>query len=228
MRPALVVAVHGTRDVRGTEAARALVGRVAARVDARVELAFADVRAPDVGAVAAAVAGPVVVVPAFLASGYHVRVDIPAQLERVGRCDVCVTEALGADPRLVVAAAARLVEAGWRPGDAVVLAAAGSSDPGALAEVADAAERLGRLVGARVRVAYAATASPRVDEVVAGLRAAGHERVAVASWLLAPGLFHARVVGSGADVVAGPLFADEGVVEAVVERYRRASVAVPA
>ena len=222
MGPTLVVAVHGTRDVRGTEVAYALVERVAGCVGVPVRVAFADVRDPDVGAVAGAVAGPVVVVPAFLSSGYHVRVDIPAQLARAGRADAVVTEALGADRRLVAGAASRLVEAGGRRGDAVVLAAAGSSDAGALAEVEGVAGRLGRLLGVPVRVAYAATASPRVGEVVAAARAAGHARVAVASWLLAPGLFHTRVVESGADVVAAPLGAARGVVEAVVERYRHA------
>ncbi|TDQ44185.1 sirohydrochlorin chelatase [Actinorugispora endophytica] len=228
MRPTLILAVHGTRDPRGTETARHLADRVAERTDAPVRLAFADVRAPDVAAVAATVEGPIVVVPAFLAGGYHVRVDIPGQLARAGRSDAHVTDALGADPRLVVAAAARLAEAGRRPGDAVVLAAAGSSDPSALAEVATAAERLSRLVETPVHVAYAATAAPGVAETVARLRARGHRRVAVASWLLAPGLFHTRVTGSGADAVAAPLCPDPGVADTVLERYHAALRPVPA
>jgi hypothetical protein len=53
-----------------------------------------------------------------------------------------------------------------------------------------------------------------VHAVVAGLRAAGHRRVAVASWLLAPGLFHRKLTGTGADTVTAPL----GVHPAVVDR----------
>src|SRR5829696_1902904 len=51
-------------------------------------------------------------------------------------------------------------------------------------------------------------------------RAIGERRVAVASWLLAPGLFHARLADAGANAVAAPLGAHPDVVAAVVARYR--------
>jgi hypothetical protein len=35
----------------------------------------------------------------------------------------------------------------------------------------------------------------------------------VASWLLAPGLFHRRLAGTGADVVAAPLSTHPGVID---------------
>jgi sirohydrochlorin ferrochelatase len=151
--------------------------------------------------------GPVVVVPAFLAAGYHVRVDIPAQIRRGGRAAV-LTPPLG--PALVPAAYERLVEAGWRRGAPVVLAAAGSSDPRAVADVAHAASRLGELVGEPVRVAYA-SASPRIADVAPGR--------AVASWFLAPGLFHRLATDSGAALVAEPLGTHPLVVDLVVRRY---------
>ena len=104
----------------------------------------------------------------------------------------------------------------------MVLAAAGSSDAAALAEVRAAGRMLAAEVGRRVRVGFVATGAPRVDAVVAGLRAAGERRVAIASWLLAPGVFHTRLAGAGADVVAAPLGAHPDVVAAVVARYRTA------
>ena len=220
--PALVLVAHGSRD----EAAHACIGDVANAVraalpGAAVRAGYVDVRAPTV---ADAVAGldSAVVVPAFLASGYHVRIDLPAQLAAAGAAGqrFPVSPALGPDPLLVRAARARLVEAGWRHGDVVVLAAAGSSDAAALAEVRVAGRLLGAEVGRRVQIGYAATASPRVDSLVAGLRAAGAARIAVASWLLAPGLFHTRLADAGADVVAAPLGAHADVVAAVVARYR--------
>jgi sirohydrochlorin ferrochelatase len=61
-----------------------------------------------------------------------------------------------------------------------------------------------------------------VADAVAALRRDGAERVAVASWLLAPGLFQRRLDESGADVVAGPLSDHPAVVELVVRRYRAA------
>ncbi|MFC4565477.1 sirohydrochlorin chelatase [Nocardiopsis mangrovi] len=228
MTPTLLLAVHGTRDPRGTAAARALARRVAHRTGAPVRLGFADVRGPDVGEAAAAVDGPIVVVPAFLAAGYHVGVDIPAQLQRAGRADARLTPALGGDARLVAAAAHRLHQAGWHPGDAVVLAAAGSSDPNALDQVADAADRLSGVLGTRVTTGYVTTATPSVPDAVARARRRPRQRVAIAAWLLAPGLFHRRLAEAGADLVAAPLCPDDGVVAAIAARYHSAAVAAVA
>jgi sirohydrochlorin ferrochelatase len=130
-----------------------------------------------------------------------------------GRSDVTVTAALGPHPLLRGAMADRLRAAGWRPGDAVVLAAAGSSDERAVADVRAAAVQLSGELGCRVRVGFVATGTPSVTALVRGLRAAGAPRVAVASWLLAPGLFHRRLAGTGADVVAAPLSTHPGVID---------------
>jgi len=176
------------------------------------ELAFVDVLDPPLRQVLARVPGPVTVVPAFLASGYHVRVDVPGEVTASERRDVTVTEALGPHPAVVRAAAARLREAGWRRGDAVVLAAAGSSDPRAVADVDLAARRLSAVVGRRVRVGFLAAGTPRLADLVGGLRAVGERRVAVASWLLAPGVFHRAALACGADVVADPLKSHPAVV----------------
>jgi sirohydrochlorin ferrochelatase len=45
---------------------------------------FADVRRPGPADALAALPGPCVVVPVFLTAGYHVRVDVPAQLDATG------------------------------------------------------------------------------------------------------------------------------------------------
>lgn len=199
----LVLAFHGTRDPRGALVCEEIAGLVRSVVDVPVVVAYADVRGPYVRSV---VDGPCVVVPVFLAAGYHVRVDIPEQIG--ARDGVVVTPPVGLD--VVPAVRDRLREAGFRRGDAVVLAAAGSSDPRALATVRRAAEMLGACA-----VGYVATASPRVGEVVARLSG----RVAVASWLLAPGVFHESLAGCGADVVAAPVGAHPVLVEVVVRRY---------
>ena len=164
--PLLLVA-HGSRD----EAAHTCVGEIADAVraalpDVPVRVGYVDVRAPTVADAATDLKGAVVV-PAFLAAGYHVRTDLPAQLAECGAADrFVVTPALGPDPSIVCAAAGRLAEAGWRYGDAVVLAAAGSSDPAALAEVRAAGRMLAAQVGRKVRVGFVATAAPRVDALV--------------------------------------------------------------
>jgi sirohydrochlorin ferrochelatase len=211
----VVLAAHGTRDPAGVAVARRLATALRARLPgAAVRLAFVDVLGPGVREVVAGAPGPVTVVPAFLTSGYHVRTDIPREVAATRCRDVTVTAALGPHPLLVDALADRLRAAGRRHGDAVVLAAAGSSDPRAVAGVRTAAAQLSGVLGRRVRVGFVATGAPRVAELVSGLRRAGESRVAVASWLLAPGLFHRRLAGAGAEVVAAPL----GVHRAVVDR----------
>lgn len=216
--PELVLTAHGTRNPRGVELVHALAQAVRDRGIA-TRVAFVDVLGPTPAEVLGALDGPSVLVPAFLASGYHVRTDVPAGIAESGRTDVVTTPALGPDPVLAEVLADRLATAGHRPGDAVVLVAAGSSDALALADVARAAELLADLLGAPVEVGYVATASPRVGEVVASLRERGHERVALAPYLLAPGLFHDKLAAVGADVVGEPLGLDPRVVELVVRRY---------
>jgi sirohydrochlorin ferrochelatase len=221
----LVLVAHGSRN----DAAHACVEEIVDAVRAAlpgvdVHVGYVDVRGPKVADSVAGLDGAVVV-PAFLASGYHVRTDLPAQLADCGVPPerFPATPAIGPDPLLARAARARLAEAGWRYGDAVVLAAAGSSDPAALAEVRAAGRMLAAEVGRKVRVAFVATAAPRVDAVVADLRAAGERRITVASWLLAPGIFHTRLAGAGADIVAAPLGAHPDVVATIVARYRAAA-----
>jgi sirohydrochlorin ferrochelatase len=203
----LVLAFHGTRDPRGAVVCDEIASLVRPSVDVPVEVAYADVRQPDVRSV---VDGPCVVVPVFLAAGYHVRVDIPQQIGP--RTDVVLTSPLGLDA--VPAVRDRLREAGVRRGDAVVLAAAGSSDARALASV----RRAAALLGAEA-VGYVATATPRVPDVVAGLRG---RRVAVASWLLAPGTFHGSLAECGADVVSEPVGAHPLVVDVLLRKYYEA------
>lgn len=192
---------------------------------------------PDVSTALAALPPKlgVTLVPLLLSSGYHDRVDIPAAV-RATRADAVRAAVLGPDPLLAVALADRLAEAGWVDGDAVVLAAAGSSDPDAVASVhlqaaLLAAELTGRVRPAdqlrpgdpagQVSVGFGSAATPDVRTAVAAARASG-ARVAVAPYLLAPGHFAARLADAGADLVAAPLGAHPAVVELVLRRYAEA------
>lgn len=220
MTPSLLLVAHGTRAPEGAVVTEQVAQRVRAALGVRVEACYADVRHPTPADALADLPGPCVAVPMFLAAGYHVRVDVPAQLSATGRSDVLLAETFGPDPALVAACAERLHTAGLRHGDAVVLAGVGSSDPRAQTDSSTAARRLGRLLGAQVTPATVAMGGPRVEEVVAMLRAGGAQRVAVASWLLAPGLFQRRLDVCGADVVGAPLAAHDAVLRLVADRYR--------
>lgn len=213
----IVVAAHGTRDPAGVAVAHQLVDALRLRLPgSSVLLGFVDVIGPALREVVASAPGPVTVLPTFLSSGYHVRADVPYEVAATGRNDVTIGAALGPHRLVVAAAADRLREAGWCRGDAVVLAAAGSSDARAAPDVRAAACLLSSEIGRRVRVGFVATGSPRVAALVAGLRAAGEAKIAVASWLLAPGLFHRRLNTAGADVVAAPLGAHPAIIDRLV------------
>jgi sirohydrochlorin ferrochelatase len=227
----LLLIAHGTRDPAGAVVTERVAAQAERALGVRVRACYADVRGPTPAEALADLPGPTVGVPAFLAAGYHVRADVPDQLRATGRRDVVLAGAFGPDPALVAAAAERLTSAGARPDDAVVLAVAASSDPCARADGARAARRLGRLLGKPVTLAPIVLGDhPGVADVVARLRSDGARRVAVASWLLAPGLFQRNLERCGADVVAAPLSDHQAVLEVLASRFRSAqgSLSLPA
>ncbi|MFC5062041.1 sirohydrochlorin chelatase [Actinomycetospora atypica] len=215
----LVVLAHGTNDPAGRATWGALLTGVRARLpEVTVRLAWAGVARPQLADLLPKIPDePVVVVPAFLASGFHVRRDVPDQLAALDRRDVTVTEPFGPDPGLVDAALGRLRAAGWA-GERVVLAAAGSTDEVAQADLRTAADLVAARLGGEVPVGYIAGGAPKLADVVA----AQDGPVALLMWLLAPGVFHRWAGDSGAAVVAEPLGDHPGVVDVVCARYRSA------
>ncbi|MFZ0835028.1 MAG: sirohydrochlorin chelatase [Mycobacterium sp.] len=213
----LILVAHGTRSTAGVQLVHDLSAAVARRIGP-LRTAFVDVLRPGPAEVLAQSTEPAIVVPAFLASGYHVHADLPARIAESGHGDVSVRPALGPDPALGFVMHDRLRDAGWRPGDAVVMAAAGSLDPCARNDVEVAAELLAQHVGQKVHGGYIATGTPRVGDVVTRVRAAGR-RVFIASYLLAPGLFHDRLADCGATAVAAPLGLHPGVVDLIANRF---------
>ena len=217
--PELVLVAHGTRNADGVHTISELAAALTARLGP-VRTAFVDVLGPNPAEVLADVSGPAVVVPAFLASGYHVRTDLPARIAESGHRHTVVAPALGPDPVLAAVMHARLAEAGWRPGDVVVMAAAGSSDPVARRELLSAARMLADHVG-EVHLGYVATGAPNVRDVVRVLRTAGMRRIFIASYLLAPGLFHTRLHQCGATAVTRPLGVHRDIVDLIARRFAR-------
>ena len=70
-----------------------------------------------------------------------------------------------------------------------------------------------------VEPAFGSAAEPTVESAVATLRGRGAPRVAVATYLLFPGLFADKLAAAGADVVSAPLASAPEVVELVLARY---------
>ncbi|GHG45752.1 hypothetical protein GCM10011331_05380 [Flavimobilis marinus] len=223
MSEVLVACSHGTDDARGRSAVATIVAdvaRLAPEIDVRE--AFVDVQSPSLVEVAAATtpAEDVVIVPLLLSAGFHTYVDIAEAAESSG---AAAAGTLGPDPRLVDIVVERLHEAGARPDDVIVLAAAGSSDARAITAVESMLTAVRERWGTDVTVAYGGV-EPRVPDVVAQLRAGAPDgaRVVLASYLLAPGFFLDRLHEAGADVVTAPLAPDPRLAEIVLDRYRAA------
>lgn len=167
----------------------------------------------------------VTVVPFLLGRAYHAKTDLPDVLRSVTERELRlrVADVLGPDPLLASLLIRRIAET--RTGfDAVVLAAAGSSDPEGNAGVRQLAEVLADELGVPVWDAYASAARPDPGTAVAEARVDG--RVLVATYLLAPGYFADTVAAStrnaGAVAVTEPLGAAPEVVRLVAERVRTA------
>lgn len=217
----LILAAHGTRRPGGVAMIGDLAAKVSALVERTVQVAFVDVLGPTPSEVLSSAGRPAVVVPAFLARGYHVRTDLPAHVAASGHPNVTVTPALGPSREIAQIVAQQLVKSGWRPGDSVILAAAGTSDPRARADLRITAALVSALTRSSVDLGFAATGDPHVCEAVERARRRGR-RVVVASYLLADGLFHEVLRASGADIVTGPLGTHPGLARVIASRFQTA------
>jgi sirohydrochlorin ferrochelatase len=216
----LIAVAHGTADPRGIREVHELVRLMARRrPDVPVSLGFVDVDVPALpGLVSRVVAdsNQSVVVPLLLSSGYHVYVDIAAEAHRwPGRVDAA--PALGPDPVLTEVMADRLGD--LTRIDHVVMAAAGSSDRRALADCTETARLLEAHINRPVQVGYVSGAGEHLASVLA--RTPG--RVAVATYLLAPGYFADKVrrLAAGRHV-SSPLGADPRIADLALRRYQSA------
>jgi sirohydrochlorin ferrochelatase len=216
----LVAVAHGTADPRGIRVVHELVREMARqRPDLPISLGFVDLLTPALPSLVRRVttdATEAVVVPLLLSSVYHVYVDVAAEAERYPG-QVHAAAALGPDPVLVEILADRLGDLSRV--DTVVLAAAGSSDPRALADCELTARLLSARVDRPVRVAYVSGAGDRLPDVVA--RTPG--RLAVATYLLAPGFFHNLIHRQATPhPVTAPLAPDPRLATLALRRYESA------
>ncbi|MCX4437325.1 MULTISPECIES: sirohydrochlorin chelatase [Streptomyces] len=235
-RPVLLVIAHGSRDPRHAATVHALVRRVRARRPGlRVETGFLDFNIPSVPAVLESLAAEgvrdVVALPLLLTRAFHAKADIPAVLrEAPARLRIRQAEVLGPSPLLTAALERRLYEAGLTPADksstGVVLASAGSTDPEAIAVIAEIAREWRHTGWCAVRPAFASASLPRTEDAVRELRALGCARVAVAPYVLAPGFLPDRIArgAAEADVLADVLGPAPEVARVLLERYDEARV----
>ncbi|MEU1850692.1 sirohydrochlorin chelatase [Streptomyces sp. NPDC019990] len=235
-KPVLLVIAHGSRDPRHAATVHALVRRVRSlRPDVRVETGFLDFNVPGVRGVLESLATQgvrdVVAFPLLLTRAFHAKADIPAVLaDAPPQLRVRQAEVLGPSPLLLAALERRLYEAGLAPADksstGVVLASAGSTDPEAIAVIAEIAREWRHTGWCAVRPAFASASLPCTQDAVRELRALGCSRVAVAPYVLAPGFLPDRIArgAAEADVLADVLGPAPEVARVVLERYDTARV----
>ncbi|MCT7352137.1 sirohydrochlorin chelatase [Streptomyces sp. 15-116A] len=231
MKPVLVVVAHGSRDPRHAATVHALVQQVRAlRPGLRVETGFLDFNVPSVPSVLESLAAEgvrdVVALPLLLTRAFHAKADIPAVLaDAPARLRIRQADVLGPSPLLLAALERRLYEAGLSPADksstGVVLASAGSTDPEAIAVIADIAREWRHTGWCAVRPAFASASLPRTEDAVRELRALGCARVAVAPYVLAPGFLPDRIArgAADADVLADVLGPAPEVARVLLDRY---------
>ena len=203
--------------------------------DLRIEPAFLELSKPSfetvVDKLVRAGYDEIVVVPLLLTEAYHAKVDVPAAIASATSqhpgLRIRAARVLGLEAVLLDVLDRRLrdalSDARVRELDALVLAAAGSSDSLANQAVA----RLARLWGARHKLptvaAYASAAPPATGEAVRAFRAEGRRHIAVGSLFLAPGTLPDRAaelaVEAGAVAVSAPLGADPEVARTILARY---------
>ncbi|RJF43132.1 sirohydrochlorin chelatase [Actinomyces sp. 2119] len=224
-QPPLVLLAHGSRyPARYPPLARTVQQVRTALPRVEVRSGYVDLQEPGPEAALEGLTGPVVL-PFFLARGYHVLHDVPAAVHRHG--SGTVTTHLGSDSQVVTVVAQRLDQAARHLGgtealDHVVLGAAGSRNRAALAEVEAVSARLSQLLGLPVTTAYLSASGPSVAQAVRSARLRGAARVGVATYLLAQGRFHQALGTTGADIVADPVGGHPGLAEVVARRYLQA------
>ncbi|MGA8848128.1 MAG: CbiX/SirB N-terminal domain-containing protein [Nocardioides sp.] len=241
--PALVALAHANRDPRTATTIASLVAEVKTqRPDLRVERAFLeDPTLPARGGKPAfqsvvdrlAKAGheEIVVVPLALSEAELGQHDVDAALAQAAvrhpGLQIRLSAMLGVEACFLEVLDERLREALSRSRvrelDALVLAAAGSTDALANQSVA----RLARLWGTHhklpVTAAYASSAPPATGEAVRAFRAQGRRHIAVASLFLSPGVLTDRssemALDAGAVAVSEPLGAHPEVARMILARY---------
>ncbi|SDT05785.1 Sirohydrochlorin ferrochelatase [Nocardioides scoriae] len=212
--PRLVTVAHGTRTASGNLVAAELTRLTADRLGLEAVTSYVELCEPLLADVLKSSAAPTVVVPLLLSTGFHLRQDLPAAVAGAGG-PAFLGRSLGPHALLADAQVEQLVAAGARPGQPLVMVAAGSSDVLATRDLDRAAELLARAWGGPVRVATLSGLGQRVEDVV-------RPGDCVSTYLLAGGYFARKAAtlarDAGARAVADVIGPHPRVVDLVVRR----------
>ena len=219
--PPLLLVGHGTRSDAGVAEFTRFVGQVRARTRGRipaVDGGFIELARPSVADAVARLAAHgtggsrrIVAVPLVLTAAGHGKGDIPAalarELVRHPGLSYRYGRPLGPHPVLQDIVAARIDTAlagAPRRDTHVVLAARGSTDPDANAEIAKVARLLWEGRGyAGAEFCFISLAEPSVPAALHRAVLLGARRIVVAPYFLFPGVLPDRVVAQAREFAAG-------------------------
>lgn len=234
--PALVALACGPVDARAASTVREIVANTKRmRPDLRIAAAFTAGAAPGLERIVATLAArghvEVVVVPLLVTTTEQTQVDVLSAVDAASRAHpqirVGASDLVGADATLLAVLDERmraaLSGARVRELDAVVLAAAGSSDARTTASIA----RIARLWSVHhhlpTSIAFASTSPPSTGEAVRDWRRQGKRHVAVGSLFITSGPHADRAaelaLEAGACAVSAPLGAHQALSRLIVSRY---------
>jgi sirohydrochlorin cobaltochelatase len=212
VRSALLLG-HGSPDPAGRAELLGLRDLVTRRLGVAVGLGVLEFPAPGLpdleAAFGAVPAGRVAAQPLLLFEGRHGRRDIPALAGRASArlgLDIRLGSPFGRDPALVEHARTRLAAAGAGPGDLLLFAGRGSSDPAAVAQAGQVAAAVA--AGCRLDhvLCHTGISRPTLAEGMAAALERRPRRVLALPYLLHTGVL-VRRVGS----VLAPLAREAGV-----------------
>jgi sirohydrochlorin cobaltochelatase len=205
MQTAILIIGHGTREPEGTRGFLELVSSVQKQVRSHVQPAFLEISRPSIpqGADYCLSTGAkrLLVIPFFLFGGRDVKKKLPQALEevRAGHPQVAVilTPHIGQDHPILEILKERLQSAKGScslEDTAVLLAARGSSDQAALAEMQQVRARFAQEAGLkRVQHAFVEVASPSTEDGIQACLDLHPKQIIVLPYLLLPGLMLKKI-----------------------------------
>jgi len=183
--------------------------------------AYVDGQEPSIASVVEETSGPRSIVPLMLAYDSPVSVDV-VQASHLDPL-VKVTAPLGPDWVLAELGVKRLLEAGARADDSIVLAADATSSDRAAADIGKAAQLLSAVWGGRVHVGSLGGPDAPLADAVDVARAYGH-RVVISTYVLTEGSACDQIATADADIVTEPLLnggpPDPRLVRLILSRVR--------
>lgn len=209
MRPALLLAGHGSRDPDGTREFLQLVEGMRAQDPGRViECGFLEFARPviaeGIARCVARGADTIAVLPGMLMAAGHAKNDIPSEIHEARRRHPSIRfhygKHLHLHPKVLELCGLRLDEAEGAAGPCdrhntlLLVVGRGSSDPDANADIAKLARLLGEGRGYGWSAAcYAGVTMPRLPEALARCRGLGFARILVFPFFLFTGVLEKRI-----------------------------------